>query len=117
MQSKIVTNHICPRLVRQALLAVAPPWGPATPRRPQWARPAEAIAASIRARQARAQEQAEALAAEVDWFLEANESPHKFMGVVGYSKPGSLARRMYRYGRKDLGAIYERVARLERVVA
>ena len=76
----------------------------------------QARAASIQARTTRAQEKGEALAAEVDWFLQAGESPHMIMGVLGYSKPDSLARRMYRQGRKDLAAIYWQVTRRERAV-
>ena len=78
---------------------------------------AAAIAASVQARQARAREKGEVLAEEIEWFLAAGESPHKIMGVLGYAKPDSLARRMHRQGRKDLAALYWQVTRRERVVA
>ena len=77
----------------------------------------QARLASIQAKQERAQENAAALAEEIEWFLAAGESPHKIMGVLGYTKPDSLARRLYRQGRTDLAAIYWTVAWHERVVS
>lgn len=50
----------------------------------------------------------EALTEEVEFLLSLGESATAIAKDLGYSKPESLARRMWRHGRPDLAQAFER---------
>ena len=64
-----------------------------------------------------AEEKFRDLIEDLEWLLDAGESPHTVLTILGYRKPDSLAKRFYRHGRNDLAVIYWREAKAERVVA
>lgn len=53
----------------------------------------------------------EFLAHEVEFLLSSGESVTEVVKALGYSKPGSLARRLYRHGRNDLANLFTQAER------